>query len=900
MKPMKWFKSIRDRNMELQERLFRLLVMIGLCGLAASIINAIVIGESKENIIPLIIAFFVLAGITFISLHFHKVQVGAIMIGIIIIYLMLPFNFLTTGGIYGGAPIYLLFGLVYVCLVVEGKVKYFFLVSSFIINIVCYYIAYKNPLLVAQHTLDMAYVDSMISLLIVGVWICGMILFQNRIFRSENALAKEQKLEIEDLNRAQNRFFSSMSHEIRTPINTIIGLNEMILRRDVSDEVATNAVNIQGASKMLLTLINDFLDISKIESGKMDIVPGDYNVSDMLSDVVNMIWVRAKEKGLEFHVDIDENIPARLFGDEVRIKQVLINILNNAVKYTQSGSVTLSVQNKGNQSDYVQITYSVADTGMGIKEESIPHLFSAFQRVDEEENRHIEGTGLGLSIVKQLVELMGGDISVSSVYTKGSTFTVTLPQKIVDEETIGNPNLESKRTLNVRDRYQQSFEAPNARVLIVDDNETNLMVTKRLLQDTKMQIETVTSGAECLKKTLQNRYDVILMDHLMPGMDGIECMRTIRIQKGGLNPDTPIVIQTANAGSENQALYRREGFDGYLLKPVSGTQLEAEVFKHLPKSVVSMTNGELSVGVVETSVYEEKKKIPVMITTESVSDLPKELVEKHQIAVMPYRVVTNNGEFLDGIETETDGILSYISEKEQYARSEESTITECEEFFAEQLTKAHHIIHITMAKNVSLGYANALEASKNFDTITVIDSGHLSSGMGLIVLRAAQYAEDGLSADAITYEIEGMKALARTSFVVNSTEYLMRSGRLSAKINQICNAFMLHPVLVLKKSSMKVGAISIGTTEHVRRKYINLTLKDREMIDTKILFIVHAGLTKEELEDIAEQVKRKVAFRDIIYQKASPAISTNCGPGSFGLLFMMNKRNVDRKGSEVG
>ena len=899
MKPKKWFKSIRDRNMELQERLFRLLVMIGLCGLAACIINGIAIGESKENLIPLIIVFFVLAVITFISLHFHKIQMGAVMIGIIIIYLMLPLNFMTTGGIYGGAPIYLLFGLVYVCLVVEGKVKYFFLVSSLLVNIVCYYIAYKNPLLVIQHTLDMAYVDSIISLLIVGVWICGMILFQNRIFRSENALAKEQKLEIEELNRAQNRFFSSMSHEIRTPINTIIGLNEMILRRDVSDEVAANAVNIQGASKMLLTLINDFLDISKIESGKMDIVPGDYNVSDMLSDVVNMIWVRAKEKGLEFHIDIDKNIPAWLFGDEVRIKQILINLLNNAIKYTPSGSVTLSVRNKGNQSDCAQIIYSVADTGMGIKEESIPYLFSAFQRVDEEANRHIEGTGLGLSIVKQLVELMGGDISVSSVYTKGSTFTITLPQKVVGEETIGNPNLESKRTLNARERYQQSFEAPNAHVLIVDDNETNLMVTKRLLQDTKMQIETVTSGAECLKKTLQSRYDVILMDHLMPGMDGIECMRTIRIQKGGLNQETPIVIQTASAGSENQALYRREGFDGYLLKPLSGVQLETEILKHLPREIVIMTNGEASIGVVETSVYENKKKIPVMITTESVSDLPKELVEKHQIAVMPYRIVTDNGEFLDGIEAETDGILSYISEKEQYARSEESTVAECEEFFAKQLMRAHHIIHITMAKNVSLGYAYALEASKNFDNITVIDSGHLSSGMGLIVLRAAQYAEEGLGADAIAYEIEGMKARARTSFIVNSTEYLMRSGRLSAKINQLCNVFMLHPVLILKKSSMKVGAISIGTTERVRRKYINLTLKDREMIDTETLFIVHAGLAKEELEDIAEQVKRKIEFRNVIYQKASPAISTNCGPGSFGLLFMMNKRNVDMKGSEA-
>ncbi|MCH5256505.1 MAG: DegV family EDD domain-containing protein [Lachnospiraceae bacterium] len=886
--PKEWFRAIGNQKLERQERMFRLLVTIGLCGLAIAITNGIVIGEDKSNIIPLVISFFVFAIIIYISIIYHKVQLGAVIIGALIIYLVLPFNFLTSGGIYGGAPIYLLFGLVYVCLVIEGKMRYIFLASSFIISLACYYIVYNNPALMAGHTVEMAYINSIMSLTIVGIMTCGMILFQNAIFRSENEISKQQKHEIEELNRSQNRFFSSMSHEIRTPINTIIGLNEMILRENVSDEVAADAINIQAASKMLLALINDFLDMSKIESGKMDIVPVIYDVGNMLSDIVNMIWVRAKEKGLEFHIDVDQAVPAKLYGDEVRIKQILINVLSNAVKYTQAGSVTLSIQSKGNESGYAQISYSVMDTGIGIKQENIPYLFNAFKRVNEEENRYIEGTGLGLSIVKQLVELMGGDIAVNSVYTKGSNFVITLPQKIASDAKIGNFNLENKQTLNAREHYKQSFEAPDASVLIVDDNETNLMVAEKLLRDTKVQVESATSGAECLKKTLQNRYDVILMDHLMPGMDGIECLHEIRKQAGSANQNTPIVILTANAGSENQVLYRKEGFNGYLTKPVNGAQLETELLKHLPKEIVNMTSIEGSVGIIETPIVAYKKKMSVMISTDNVCDLPEDIVENNQIAVMPFRLRTEGGEFLDGVEAEVNGIISYMSKGEgKLVKSVSPEILDYEEFFAEQLTKAQYIIHITTARYASEGYANALEASKTFDNVTVVDSGHLSSGMGLMVLRAAEYAAEGMSADAILNEIKVMKKRIKTSFIVETTEYLARSGRISSKVNEICKALMLHPVLVLKKSNIKVGAVRIGAKDYVRKKYVNSILNVIGEIDKRMLFITYVGMTKEELEDVVKQVKRKVDFQNIICQKASSAIATHCGPGTVGLLFMM-------------
>lgn len=883
----KIIEPIGDSNVAMQERLFRLLTLIGLIGMGIAVLMGIVAGESALNNIGMVLGFILFFGLIYYSIHFHKIQMGAVIIGGLLVYLVMPFNFLTTGGLYGGGASWYLLAFVFVALLVEIKIKYVLLASGLVISWCSYLLAYFYPSVLAMHTVEMAYIDSAVSMTVVAGLTCGMLLFQNAIYRSANRTARQQKQEIEELNQAQNRFFSSMSHEIRTPINTIIGLNEMILRETTSDEIAADARDIQTASKMLLALINDILDMSKIESGKMDIVPVSYHVGDMLSEIVNMIWVRAKEKGLEFHIDVDQKMPSRLLGDEVRIKQILINVLNNAVKYTTEGSVTLSIQCRRQEHGCAQIVYSVADTGMGIKKENMPYLFSAFKRVDEEKNRHIEGTGLGLSIVKQLVELMGGDISVNSVYTKGTTFIVTIPQEIVSEEAIGDMDIEARHAMNARKRYKRSFEAPKARILIVDDNEANLMVEEKLLRDTKVQTDTAGSGAQCLQKTLKNRYDVILMDHLMPEMDGIVCLHEIRTQAGGLNQETPVVVLTANAGGENRKLYKREGFDGYLMKPVTGGQLEAELLNHLPEELVTLADRQDSFGVVQAPFVERtKKKMFLLISTDSVSDLPEDMTDGARVAVMPYRVVTEGGEFIDGQETGTDGVLSYIRSGRR-AHSESPSVAEYEAFFAEQLTKAQCVIHLTMSGKVSKGYENAMEASGSFDNVEVIDTGHLSSGMGFIVLQAAKYAASGMSQEAVIAKIQRLRSLVRTSFIVDDTEYLLRAGRISPRINTICKAFMVHPVLVLKNSKMIVGAIKIGTQRAVWKKYVESVLGDAGRIDKRLLFITHAGLAHEELQEIEKTVRKKISFERVIYQKASPAISINCGTGAFGLLFML-------------
>ncbi len=677
-----------------------------------------------------------------------------------------------------------------------------------------------------------------------------------------------------------------MSHEIRTPINTIIGLNEIILRGDIPEDIAENARNIQGASKLLLTLINDILDISKIKSGKMEIVNVSYETGTLFSEIVNMIWIKAREKGLEFKLHIDSSIPSMLCGDEVRIKQVLINLLNNAVKYTSEGVVTLSVRCERLSINRVRVWYSVEDTGQGVKKENIPYIFNAFRRVDEEKNRHIEGTGLGLSIVKQLVELMDGEISVNSVYTKGSTFIVMLEQDIIDDSELGTFTLTSRVKAHEGEQYRQSFEAPDAHILVVDDNEMNLVVVRKLLSATKIQIDTASSGEECLRMTQMQHYNCILMDHMMPEMDGIECLHVLRVQPGGLCQNVPVIALTANAGSDNQLLYRKEGFSGYLAKPVSGALLEAAVLSILPKELVKVSEeAEQAEVAKDVLIFEQEKRLSLVITTDSVCDLPESLKKAMRIDVCPYYVCTDEGRFLDEREIRADELLLHIAEGWS-GYSQPPEIEDYERFFAEKLTEAQNVIHITMAKHVSQGYENAFEAAKSFENVTVFDSGHLSSSMGLAVLCAAYMAEHHATKTEIVKALTKLRASISSAFIIDSTHIMCQSGRVPRRIQILCDALLLHPVIVLRKSRMTVGSMEMGNFTHVAKSYIRKVLRDTRTIDKRILFITYAGLDEGRLQRIQDMVLQYCPFERVYLQKASAAIASNCGPGSFGLLFM--------------
>ncbi len=719
--------------------------------------------------------------------------------------------------------------------------------------------------------------------------VMGIIMSYTRFRLNEQLVtAEKQRKEIYMLNKSQTTFFSNMSHEIRTPINTIIGLNEMILREDVSDEVIEDAVNIKAAGKLLLNLINDILDMSKFQSGSMQLLIEPYHTGDMLSDIVGMLWIRAKDKKLDFNVDVSPDIPAELVGDEVRIKQILINVINNAIKYTKEGSVSLTVQCEKHEDKICNMIYMVSDTGIGIKSEDIPYLFSAFKRVDETTTKHIEGTGLGLSIVKQLVDLMGGKITVNSVYKKGSTFVIEIPQRIEREGSVGKYDFAKAGSSAKKKEYLPKFEAPEARILVVDDNEANLMVVRKLLRDTKVRVDTASSGAEALRKTLNIKYNVIFMDHLMPEMDGVECRRRIKDQTGGRCRDTAIIILTANADEENRALYARENFDGYLAKPVSGDALENELYSHLPKEIVRITGNRSEIAQESISwMSGSKKRKSIVITTESVADLSPEIIEKYGIAVIPHKVRTEEGLFKDGKEIETLGVLKYMENPNHSVLPQGPTVREVEEFFAKQLTYANNVIHISISSKIEhSGYQPSLEASKSFDNVFIIDSGHVSSGQGLMAVVAARMVEEGLSAEQIVKELEAYKKKIHTSFIVDNLDFLARAGQVGNGTANVVKSLMGRPVLRLRNGKMGVGMTYFGARENAWKAYINSVLTNAAKIDTRMLFVTYVGITKRDTDWIREQIEKYMHFDEIYFKQASPAVSVNCGPGTFGLLYM--------------
>lgn len=433
--------------------------------------------------------------------------------------------------------------------------------------------------------------------LIVAEIVNSLITEQNH--RLLDALRKEKRSqqETEAANMAKSSFLANMSHGIRTPINAILGMNEMILREEKDPAIRGYAGNIQASGNSLLSIVSDVLDISKIESGKLEIIPVDYEVNSLISDCCNMAAGRAKAKELELLVECADNVPMKLCGDETHIRQIIMNLLTNAVKYTEKGTVKLIVSGRFTDGGFV-LKVDVSDTGIGIAEENLPQLFTQFQRFDLQRNRNIEGTGLGLSIVKRLCDLMSGTITARSVLGSGSTFTVELPQKVVDSTPCGGVNL--NYSAGAEHEYHHSFEAPEAKILAVDDLPVNLLVIANLLKETRIKIDTAGSGRECMDKCSQQKYDLILMDHMMPEMDGVLTFEKLHGDKSSPNFETPVIMLTANALAGMREQYMDVGFADYVSKPVRGAKLEEAIRRNLPESLIKPASPEIPAEAVST------------------------------------------------------------------------------------------------------------------------------------------------------------------------------------------------------------------------------------------------------------------------------------------------------------
>ncbi|MBQ7067330.1 MAG: response regulator [Lachnospiraceae bacterium] len=395
-------------------------------------------------------------------------------------------------------------------------------------------------------------------------------------------LLKEETARADAANRAKSDFLARMSHEIRTPINAILGMNEMVLRESTETSIKKYAHDIKSSARALLSIINEILDSSKIESGKMEIISAEYEISSLLNDLYNMINVKAKDKELVLNFQIDPGIPTEYCGDDIRIRQVLMNLLTNAVKYTNEGTITMTVTGRMEGENAI-LSYSVKDTGIGIKEEDIDKLFASFERIEESRNRHIEGTGLGMNIAMQLLALMDSELKVKSEYGKGSEFYFDIVQKVTNAEPLGDFQ---KRIILVSEEseYSTSYIAPEAKVLVVDDNEMNRKVFKNLLKHTLINVYEAGGGEECIAMVEQQEFDIVFLDFMMPIMDGVETLHTIK--ERNLCNETPIIMLTANAvvGVREQCL--REGFHDYLTKPIMPEKLDKMILQYLPVELV--------------------------------------------------------------------------------------------------------------------------------------------------------------------------------------------------------------------------------------------------------------------------------------------------------------------------
>ncbi len=517
-------------------------------------------------------------------------------------------------------------------------------------------------------------------------------------------------------NQVKSDFLANMSHEIRTPINAILGFDEMILRESKEKEVVKYAANIKNSGQSLLSLVNDILDLSKIEAGKMEIIPQEYDVVEMVSSLLRMMTPRAEEKGLKINVDIDSKIPRKLIGDDVRIAQVLTNLLTNAVKYTQKGEITIQMKAEKEATDEVRILYSVRDTGVGIKEENTAVLFSEFSRVEDSNSRKIEGTGLGLPISMKCLNLMGSKLEVKSVYGEGSIFFFFLTQQVARPEPIGDfeiARMDIKEAVRI---FREDFTAPDARVLVVDDVDMNLKVFKGLLKKSQMKIDTANSGEQAIALARINSYDCIFMDHQMPRMDGLETLKRLQEDPEADIKDVPVIALTANAISGAKEMYLKKGFADYLTKPINGWELSDMLHRWLPEDKINLTS-------------EEDEIMEFMPEDDKSSDTAVQHEEASSDTLMRLREA--------GLDTEA-GLVYAMNEESFYLEMVNDFVADSEERMAEIYVsytnkdwKAYEVnVHALKSLTKTIGLrslseeAKILEFAAKDENVQLIESGH--------------------------------------------------------------------------------------------------------------------------------------------------------------------------------
>ena len=600
-------------ELEIRQRLLNLILSAAFVGGIVSIISTLIIG-GYESVLVASILLIVVVICLILSIRFNKTNLaGAIVVGMANL-LIFPLMYYKSGGSYSGMPVWFVLGLIFTWLTLKGALCYIMYGINLITLLGTIAAGVDHPEWFTEMPEGYMTGDIIQSVAIVSCIIGIIFKYQTYLYEKQRKKILETDELLHTANEAKSLFLANMSHEIRTPINGIIGMNTLLLKNlENADkkEIYEYAKNIQSASQTLLSLVNDILDISKIESGRMELVSVEYDLFAILNDCYNMNHTRASEKKLDFIMDIDNTLPSMLYGDEVHIRQIINNLLSNAVKYTEHGSVILSMKAPERSNDHINLQIDVKDSGSGIREEDLDKLFENFTRVDERKNRNIEGTGLGLSLTKKLTELMDGEIKVKSEYGTGSVFTVIIKQRIIDDTPIGNFNEKYNTWIHRKEEEEDDRTAAAANILVVDDVPLNLTVAKGLLSSTKAAVDTALSGNECLEMIKQKKYHIIFLDHMMPETDGMETLKKIKADNTHLNTDTPVIALTANAVVGAREMYLSAGFADYLTKPIQEKQLLEMLYRNLPDKIIKTNT---------TALPSLKERFPGLDTEPALTD----------------------------------------------------------------------------------------------------------------------------------------------------------------------------------------------------------------------------------------------------------------------------------------
>ena len=612
MDKIKDFFDIRKKGMRLVS--FNVIVVIALLGCLFSVALALASFLPLQPV-PILIAAILIASFPFYLANYRgKLVLASNVMVVAVCFILFPAVFFVRGGIESWFAL----GILFIFLLLDGVNFVLMLSLDAIVVAGCYWISYRFPQLVQGHMLRSSFFLDVVQGIFTTTLAVGMILKvqawiqkqQGNVLEEKNKQllemtqkAKRAQRDAEVANHSKSNFLANMSHEIRTPINTVLGMNEMILRQTTEENTRSLAQDIRTSTESLLEIVNEILDFSRIESGKMQLMEDDYELRDVLHDTATAFDLRAKEKGLYLHLDIDEQLPSMYRGDSLRLRQIINNIMSNAIKYTREGGIRFSVS--GYQEEDSEILhFEIEDTGVGIHEEDMQRLFEAFERIDEKSNRNIEGTGLGMAITANLLDMMGTTLQVKSTFGEGTMFCFDLKQRVKDWTPMGIFEAQERKD-DSNQKQEFTFIAPDISILLVDDNAMNRKVFCKLLKHTQMQIDEADNGFTCLEMVKKKHYDLIFLDHMMPELDGVETFSYMQSMQENLCKDTPVIVLTANAIIGAKEQYLKIGFRDYLSKPIDPRLLENLIVEQLLLQNINVETVPIQKNHME--LYEDKK-----------------------------------------------------------------------------------------------------------------------------------------------------------------------------------------------------------------------------------------------------------------------------------------------------